>query len=139
MQTRELARFVAEMSYESLPAATVQMAKQCILDTIGCCIEGSVEQPGIIMQRLVERQEGKPEATVLSRHPFRTTALNAALANGAAMHSLDMDDLHNASIIHLGTVVVPARWLSLSRSEHRAKNYSGGSRGYEVGAALARP
>ena len=137
MQTRELARFVAEMSYESLPATTIQIAKQCILDTIGCCIRGSVEQPGIIMQRLVERQEGKPEATVLSRHPFRTTALNAALANGAAMHSLDMDDLHNASIIHLGTVVVPAALAVAEQVGASGKELIlAVVAGYEVGARV---
>lgn len=108
MHTRELARFVSELQYESLSAATVSTAKQCILDTVGISVRGSEEKAALIMQKLVKSQEGKKEATVFSRTPFRTTALNAALANGCAMHSLDFDDLHNASIIHLGTVVVPA-------------------------------
>jgi len=108
MHTRELARFVAGLQYESLPATTVEMAKQCILDTVGICIRGAEEKASVIMRKVVKNQESKPEATVFSHMPFKTTALNAALANGCAMHSLDFDDLHNASIIHLGTVVVPA-------------------------------
>jgi 2-methylcitrate dehydratase PrpD len=108
METKVLAKFVAGLNYESLPASTRQIAKQCILDALGCSIRGSAEAPGQIMERVIGWQGGNPEATVFSATPFRTTALNAALANGAFNHSLDFDDLHNASIIHLGTVVVPA-------------------------------
>jgi 2-methylcitrate dehydratase PrpD len=108
METKALASFIANLNYEMLSASTQQMAKQCILDAIGCTIRGSIEAPGQIIEKVVGSQGGKSQATVLSAKPFRTTALNAALANGAFNHSLDFDDLHNASIIHLGTVVVPA-------------------------------
>jgi len=137
MQTRELACFAAELSYDALPAATIQTAKQCILDTIGCCIRGSLEPSSVIMRRVVERQEGKREATVLSSRPFRTTALTAALANGCAMHSLDMDDLHNASIIHLGTVVVPAALAVAEQAGASGKELILAIvAGYEVGARV---
>lgn len=108
METRALAQFVADLKYEMLPTSTRQMAKQCILDALGCSIRGSIEPPGMIMQQVIGCQGGKAEATVLCAKPLRTTSFNAALANGAFNHALDMDDLHNASIIHLGTVVVPA-------------------------------
>lgn len=108
MTTRKLAGFIADLRYETLPAATRQMAKQCILDALGCTIRGSVEAPGQIMQKIIAGQGGRAEASVFGAKPFRATALNAALVNGTFNHSLDFDDLHNASIIHLGTVVVPA-------------------------------
>ena len=137
MQTRELARFVSELKYESLSETTIEMAKQCILDTVGICVRGSEEQPGKIIQKIVKRQEGKREATVLSRNPFRTTAVNAALANGCAMHSLDYDDLHNASIIHLGTVVVPAALAVAEQVGATGKQLIlAVVAGYEVGARV---
>lgn len=108
MATKELAKFVAELQYDDLPTATREKAKQCLLDWLACCIRGSVEPPAQIMQEIVISQEGKQEATVFAAKPFLSSALYASLANGAASHALDMDDLHNASIIHLGTVVVPA-------------------------------
>ncbi|MDT8901728.1 MmgE/PrpD family protein [Anaeroselena agilis] len=108
MATRELAAFTAGLRYDSLSPATRLMARQCILDWLACCIRGSAERPGQIIRRVVAAQGGREEATVFGAAPFRTTALQAALANGAFSHALDMDDLHNASIIHLGTVVVPA-------------------------------
>src|SRR5690606_966512 len=38
----------------------------------------------------------------------RTSALFAALVNGAASHFVEQDDLHNSSVLHPGTVVFPA-------------------------------
>ncbi len=137
MQSKELARFVSELQYESLSAATVEMATQCILDTVSICIRGAEEKAGIIMRKVVKDQDGKQEATVFSRIPFRTTALNAALANGCAMHSLDFDDLHNASIIHLGTVVVPAALAVAEQVEATGKQLIlAVVAGYEVGARV---
>ena len=108
METRQLANFVAQLQYGMLSENTREMAKQCILDTVGCAIRGSIEEPAMIIQKVVSLQGGKEEATVLAAKPFLATALNTAIATGAFSHSLDFDDLHNASIIHLGTVVVPA-------------------------------
>lgn len=137
MQTRELSRFVAELKYEDLPEATIRMAKQCILDTVGICIRGSQEKPGRIMQKIIQAQGGKPTATVLASPAFKTMAMNAALVNGCAMHSLDFDDLHNASIIHLGTVVVPAVLAVAEESGATGKDIIlAVVAGYEVGARV---
>lgn len=137
MHTVELARFVAGLQYEDLSPKTRDSAKQCLLDWLAVCIRGSLERPAIIMQELVERQGGHEEATVFARKPFRTTALLAALANGAASHALDNDDLHNASIIHLGTVVVPAALAVAEQINASGKDLiTAIVAGYEVGARV---
>lgn len=137
MATRELAAFTAGLRYEHLSPATRFMARQCILDWLACCIRGSAEPPGQIIRRVVAAQGGREEATVFGAAPFRTTALQAALANGAFSHALDMDDLHNASIIHLGTVVVPA---ALAVAEHTGASgpalIAAVVAGYEAGARV---
>ncbi len=137
MATRALAAFTAGLRYEHLSPATRLMARQCILDWLACCIRGSAEQPGGIIRRVVAVQGKGEEATVFGAAPLRTTALNAALANGAFSHALDMDDLHNASIIHLGTVVVPA---ALAVAEQTGASgpalITAVAAGYEVGARV---
>lgn len=137
MPTRALAAFTAGLKYEHLAPATRLMARQCILDWLACCIRGSAEPPGAVIRRVVAAQGGGGEATVFGAAPFRTTALQAALANGAFSHALDMDDLHNASIIHLGTVVVPA---ALAVAEQTGASGSAlitaVVAGYEVGARV---
>ncbi len=137
METKALACFIAGLHYDMLPGATRQMAKQCILDAIGCTIRGSGEEPGQIIGKVVAAQGGRAEATVLSANPFQTTALNAALANGAFNHSLDFDDLHNASIIHLGTVVVPAALAVAEQTGASGEQLiTAVVAGYEVGARV---
>ena len=39
--TRRLAEFASELRFEDLPAAVVDKAKTCVLDTLGCCIFGA--------------------------------------------------------------------------------------------------
>lgn len=63
--------------------------------------------------------------------------MNAALANGAFSHALDMDDLHNASIIHLGTVVVPAALAVAEQIGASGKQLiTAIAAGYEIGARV---
>ncbi len=137
MPTRALAAFTAGLKYEHLAPATRLMARQCILDWLACCIRGSAEPPGQIIRRLVAAQGGREEATVFGAAPFRTTALQAALANGASSHALDMDDLHNASIIHLGAVVVPAALAVAEQAGASGPDLiTAVVAGYEVGARV---
>jgi 2-methylcitrate dehydratase PrpD len=137
MATQELAQFVVDLSYDQLPPATCEMAKKCILDWLGCSIRGSVEQPAVIMRRVLAASGGIPEATVFSPALERTSALFAALFNGAASHALDYDDLHNASIIHLGTVVIPAAFAVAEQTDASGRELiTAVVAGYELGARI---
>ena len=49
----------------------------------------------------------KQEAVVWGRD-FKVSAPNAALANGTAVHSFELDDLHKTAILHAGSVAVPS-------------------------------
>ena len=106
-ETAQLAKFTAEMTYDKLPAQAVAVAKQCILDWLGVAIRGAHEEPAKILRSVTLKMCGTGDATVFDGGSRRIDAYNAAMINGAASHTLDFDDLHNASIIHLATVVVP--------------------------------
>ena len=47
--TRRLAEFASALRFDDLPAAVVDKAKTCVLDTLGCCIFGATLGP---MQKL---------------------------------------------------------------------------------------
>lgn len=55
----------------------------------------------------------------------------------AASHSLDFDDLHNPSIIHLATVVVPPVF-AIAEAEHKSGKdmLAAVVAGYEVGGRV---
>ena len=117
MATKELAAFAADLRFEDLPPATVRKTKQCILDWLGVCIRGSQEKPAqLLRQTLLTGSEH--EASVFNGQGEQANALNAAFCNGAASHTLDFDDLHNAAIIYIATVVVPPVF-AIAEKEHK--------------------
>ena len=137
MTTKEIATFTAELSFEKLPAPTIRKTKQCILDWLGVCIRGSQEQPIKIIRDVLLQSGGKEQANVLAGNGEKTSALQAAFCNGAASHSLDFDDLHNPSIIHLACVVVPPVF-AIAEAEHKSgkEMLKAVIAGYEVGARV---
>lgn len=137
MATRKLAKFTANLKYENLSEKTIEMSKKCILDWLGCAIRGSREKPIVIIRKFFMDVGGKPFATVFDGGKNKTSALHAAMINGAASHSLDFDDLHNASIIHLATVVIPPVFAIAEQEDKSGQDVlTAVVAGYEVGARV---
>lgn len=137
VSTKELATFAANIRYENLPPETVKKTKQCLLDWLGVCIRGSQEEAGSIIRDVLLEKGANGQATVFAGKNQQTSALNAAFCNGSASHSLDFDDLHNPSIIHLACVVIPPVF-ALAEAEHKngKEMIAATVAGYEVGARV---
>src|SRR5690349_1626418 len=104
--TAILAKFVTGLQYESIPRKAVETAKVAVRDCLGVALAGSREKDARIAAEIA-RQEGAREETSVIGQGFRTSALNAALANGTAAHALDFD--HSFTIMGQPTApVVPA-------------------------------
>ena len=103
--TRELARFAAELTYNKIPTPVIERIKLCLLDSFGCGLFGSTLPWTKIVAEFVRDQGGVCESTVWGRN-FKVPAASAALANGTAVHSFELDDLHKTSIVHPGSVVL---------------------------------
>ena len=101
-----------------LPAPIVRDAKHRILDTIGAMVSGAVLPPGVMATRYVRAQGGTAEASVLTTD-IRTTAVNAALANGMFAHADETDDFEPVTKAHPGSAVVPAA-LAMAEREGRS-------------------
>lgn len=118
-ETAQLAKFTAEMEFDKLPPQAVLMAKQCLLDWLGVALRGAHEEPARILRETALKMCGTGESTVFDGGSRRVDPVSAALVNGAASHTLDFDDLHNPSIIHLATVVIPAA-VAVAEACHKA-------------------
>jgi aconitate decarboxylase len=105
--TRALAEFAAQLTYEKIPTPVVERIKLCLLDTFGCGLFGSTLTWSAMVADFANEMGGKGESTVWGRD-YRVPASNAALANGTAVHSFELDDLHKTSIVHAGSVVISA-------------------------------
>ena len=93
--TGELARYMAEARDLRLAPHVAQDAKHRILDTLAAMVSGSHLQAGEMAIRFTRAQGGVAEATVLTTD-IRTSAVNAALANGMFAHADETDDFESA-------------------------------------------
>jgi 2-methylcitrate dehydratase PrpD len=89
--TEELAQFACELKFDSVPDEAFRWAKDAILDCIGVALAGTKEDAGKIATQYAREAAGRPEAGVLAAG-FKTSAADAALANGTIAHALDFDD-----------------------------------------------
>jgi 2-methylcitrate dehydratase PrpD len=102
-----LVDFVLGLEPGSLPDAVIEAAGLCLTDWVGAALRGSTEPLARALDAVLAAAGGDPQATVVGRGR-RTSALLAALANGAHGHALDFDDTHLASIVHGSAPVAPA-------------------------------
>jgi 2-methylcitrate dehydratase PrpD len=94
------------LEYEALPPEAHELSRQCILDYLGVAIAGAREELArLLLDELIEAG-GAPQASVVG-HQTRLPALSAALANGAAGHALDYDDVNMAMPGHPSVAILP--------------------------------
>lgn len=104
--SRRLCESVGSLRYEDLPPGVVATVKRQILDTLGL-IGGAAHAPGIPqLNARLARWESDGSATGLLG-ARRYSPPTAALANGAAAHALDFDDLHDEARVHTSCIVLP--------------------------------
>jgi 2-methylcitrate dehydratase PrpD len=115
--TKRLASFVSNLKYSDLPKTVVDHMKLCLIDTIGCGLFGSTLPWGKILAKFAKDLGGKKESTLLGMK-YKASAPNAALANGTMIHGFELDDIHRLSILHPGSVTLPA---ALAVGESRKK------------------
>ncbi len=105
--TDRLAAFAAGLEVGRVPPEALEVARDGILDLVGVALAGAPEPASRIVARLVREEGASPLATVLGAG-FRTSAANAALANGTSGHALDYDDVNLAMRGHPSVVSAPA-------------------------------
>lgn len=88
--TERIAQFVTETTLAKVPSAAVHTAKIALLDSLGVALAGSQDEAGSLAARIA-LEEGAREAASVLGHGFRTSAQQAAFANGVATHALDYD------------------------------------------------
>jgi 2-methylcitrate dehydratase PrpD len=105
--TGRVARYMASARDRALPADVARETRHRILDTIAAMVSGAMLKPGEAAIRVARAQGGVPEATVVTT-TLRTSAVNAALANGMFAHADETDDFEPVTKAHPGCAVVPA-------------------------------
>ena len=106
-RTENIAKFVKNINYDNLPEDVKKAGKIIILDTLGCVIGTTVEDPwkAETAWKIARSCGGNEEATVLVAGD-KLPAMWAGFANGVLAHGIDFDDTHKAALTHTGAPVV---------------------------------
>jgi len=141
--SRVLSEFLASVRYQDIPQAVVARTEDLFLDWFASALAGKNARPTVVMERLAKSMGpvGGPAELITSRG--RTSAMFAALVNGAASHFVEQDDLHNSSVLHPATVVFPAvlaaaQEIGASGRELLVASIAGYECGVRVGEFLGR-
>jgi 2-methylcitrate dehydratase PrpD len=105
-RTREIAAFVAGLTFERIPAEVISRIKLLILDAFGCALFGTALAWSRILIETLGRLDASTSCGVWGTGQ-RLSAPHAALANGTLVHSFELDDVHRAGVLHVGAVTLP--------------------------------
>ncbi|WP_171182026.1 MmgE/PrpD family protein [Ruegeria sp. HKCCD8929] len=135
--TQTVADYITSVAGQDLPVAVATKTKCHLLDTLAAVISGAHLKAGRLATGFIATQGGTPEATVWGSD-IRTTAINAALANGISGHADETDDSHLEGRFHPGCAVVPA---ALAVGEARGASgkavLNAVAVGYDIGARFS--
>ena len=136
--TRTLVHFCHSLNPEDLSGEVVERAKYLLLDYLGVAIAGSLTESSQPIYRMLAHSPSSGPCTVFGT-ASQTSPEFAALANGAAAHSVELDDTHQAGSIHLGVVMFSTA-IALSETQPAidcGQFAAAVVAGYEVAARLA--
>jgi 2-methylcitrate dehydratase PrpD len=90
----------------AIPAEARTRAARAVLDTVGVTLAGISEPASRIVRDTIAVDGG--DACAVLGTAVRSSAVNAALANGTAAHALDFDDMCFVSLAHPSAPLVAA-------------------------------
>ena len=90
--TEEVATWIVEVDGVDVPSVAVERVRHLVLDSIGNQFAGMAASTGHLLSTWVRSQGGSAKST-LTAQDFKSTAALATLANSAASHALENDDI----------------------------------------------
>ena len=150
--TAQLAAFAAGLRFNAIPGPVVRRAEDLLVDWFGSAVAGHGARPVASITRFAQLMGPQPgpngdampaglAEVIVSR--ARTSPYLAAMANAAASHVAEQDDVHNGSVFHPATVVFPvavavAQAIGASGQQLLTASIAGYEVGIRVGEFLGR-
>ena len=104
--TSELIQKSAALQFQKLPPEVIERTKYLFLDYLGVAARGALSRSGKIAQKMVCRLGRDPNGAVIIGTDITAGPPYAALANGIASHSIEMDDVVNEASLHPGVTIM---------------------------------
>jgi 2-methylcitrate dehydratase PrpD len=133
----QLCRFVADLTFEAIPPRVIQFTKGLLIDWLGSALAGKGAPQVEAIERFTQTMgpADGPSTIVTSRR--KTSPYFAAMANAAASHVVEQDDVHNGSVFHPATVIFPPV-LAVAEAEGKSGReiLTAAIAGYETGIRI---
>lgn len=135
--SRILADFASGLRYDAIPQAVIARMKTSLIDSIGCCLFG-ISLPWTRHVLALALDDGCRPAAAVFGAGARTSPGNAALVNATAGHAFELDDIHKESIVHPGSLALPAIAALASHAGSRSGRdwLTALTAGYEIGTRV---
>ena len=141
--TTQLAQFAASLKFSDIPAPVLRRAEDLFLDWFASALAGKGARPVESITRFMRRMgpDSGPSQILIDRSS--SSPLVAAVANAAASHFAEQDDVHNGSVFHPAAVVFPpalavAQAIGASGADLLTASVVGYEVGIRVGEFLGR-
>jgi 2-methylcitrate dehydratase PrpD len=105
MITADMADFVASFDLKNAPVELLPRVREAFVDSFGVMLAGTREESAQLAARWVRGQAAQGDCRVFAQTDLRTSAANAALANGVAAHTLDYDHFGHQSAVMVPCVL----------------------------------
>lgn len=106
--TQQLATFAAELTFQDIPADVVHKMEDLLVDWFGSAVAGHGSRPVASITRFAQGMGPATGPSEVITTGDTTSPYLAAMANAAASHVAEQDDVHNGSVFHPAAVVLPA-------------------------------
>ncbi len=106
--TKDLVQRCHDLTYEALTTDVVDRVKYLVLDFIGVAARGALSESSGPVRRAISNLDSARDGAVLIGTRLKADPSYAALANGTAAHSLELDDVVNEASLHPAVAIMPA-------------------------------
>ncbi len=105
-ETRNLAAKCHELRFDHLPGEVVDRTKYLLLDYLGVAARGALSDSSLPVHRVLKRMGKIRGGAVVIGTSMTADPAYAALANGTAAHSLELDDVVNEASLHPAVAIM---------------------------------
>ena len=107
-ETSELVQRCQSIDFQNLPPEVVDRAKYFLLDYLGVAGRGAMSASAVAAQKMVANLESVSNGAAVIGTKQSASPPYAALLNGIAAHSIELDDVVNEASLHPGVTVMSA-------------------------------
>ncbi len=119
-ETQEVARHIANLSYDKIPLRNLNDMKVLLLDYLGVALGGARTESGRIAAEFSRDFKEKGESTIIG-YGYKVSAPTAAFCNAILSHSIELDDVDPLAYLHFAPPTLSAALAMAERQRASGK------------------